>query len=390
MSTPAVALIGISGYGRVHLQLARESRDRGEVVISAATVINPAEERENIAELVAHGTRIYSDYEAMLRAEAGRLDLCLIPTGIHWHARMTLAALAAGANVLVEKPLAGSVADAEAVCAAERTSGRFVAVGFQDFYDPATIWLKEHLLRGTIGTVRSVRFLGIWPRARSYFTRNEWAGRIAVDGVPVLDSPLNNAFAHFVMLSQYFASRDARSAVLPQLREVELWRAHAIDNYDTAVVSARTADDVTLWFGVSHASSESIEPEIVVEGEKGRAWWRYEQESFVENGRGEQFRRTIPGADDTRRAMMSAVLARLREPASAICGTDIALRHTELVESIQRGGEVRDFPAQSVHSVPRGQSSVPEVIGLNAALCEAFARQEPLAAHGFRGTIRTV
>ena len=47
-----VAVIGISGYGRIHLQLARECRDRGEVTIVAVTVINPAEEAENIAELI--------------------------------------------------------------------------------------------------------------------------------------------------------------------------------------------------------------------------------------------------------------------------------------------------------------------------------------------------
>src|SRR5690606_38595299 len=103
-----VALIGISGYGRIHLQLARECRARGEVAIVAATVINAEEEAENIAELRAHGCTIYSDYEEMLREQRGRIDLCLIPTGIHWHARMTISALRAGANVLVEKPLAGS------------------------------------------------------------------------------------------------------------------------------------------------------------------------------------------------------------------------------------------------------------------------------------------
>ena len=37
----------------------------------------------------------------MLSAHEGGIDLCLIPTGIHWHARMTIAALRAGANVLV-------------------------------------------------------------------------------------------------------------------------------------------------------------------------------------------------------------------------------------------------------------------------------------------------
>ena len=166
-SRPRLALIGISGYGRIHLQLARECRDRGELDLVAVTVINPVEEAENIAELQAHGCAIYSDYEKMLAAHANALELCLIPTGIPWHARMTIAALRAGANVLVEKPLAGSVAEVEAIYAEEQRSGRFVAVGFQDLYEPGTTWLKEELIKGTIGRIESVRFLGLWPRRRA-------------------------------------------------------------------------------------------------------------------------------------------------------------------------------------------------------------------------------
>ena len=102
---PRVALIGISGYGRIHLQLARECRDRGEVEIVAATVINQEEEAQNVAELRQHGCEIFADYREMLGAFRGRIDLCLIPTGIHWHTRMTIAALEAGANVLLHAML---------------------------------------------------------------------------------------------------------------------------------------------------------------------------------------------------------------------------------------------------------------------------------------------
>jgi predicted dehydrogenase len=252
-----IAIIGVSGYGRVHLQLAKESLARGEVQITAATIINPDEESTVVAELRATGTEIFADHAAMFRAHAGRIDLCLIPTGIHWHARMTIAALEAGANVLVEKPLAGSVAEVAEIRRAEQRTGRFVAVGFQDLYDPSTQWLQQELQRGVIGRIQSVRFLGLWPRPRSYFTRNNWAGRLRADAMPVMDSPLNNAFAHFVMLSLYFAGSET-----PVLEGVELFRAHAIESFDTAVVRSRTASGVQLWFGASHASHETIERDV--------------------------------------------------------------------------------------------------------------------------------
>jgi predicted dehydrogenase len=320
----------------------------------------------------------------MLRAEAGKIDLCMIPTGIHWHARMTIAALRAGANVLVEKPLAGSTADVAAVRAAERESGRFVAVGFQDLYDPGTLWLKDQLVSGAIGEVQAVQFLGIWPRGRAYFTRNNWAGRVEVDGVAVLDSPLNNAFGHFVMLSLYFACAQQRTAAEAVLDEVELWRAHDIRSFDTAVVTAHTPRGVRLWFGVSHAAHETLEPEIVVHGTAGTGGWRYESEAWLRDTAGRERRHAIPNMTSTRRAMMQAVLRRVHDPMAPICGVDLAERHTAVVEAIQQGAPIRSFSPGKIRwgKVAGVASLVPGVDGLTAALRRAFSAGQSLAAGG--------
>ncbi len=379
---PRVALIGVSGYGRIHLQLAREGRERGELDIVAAAVINPAEEEANVAELSAHGCAIYSDYREMLARHAGRIDLCLIPTGIHLHARMTVDALRAGANVLVEKPLAASMDEVRAIQSAERESGRFVAVGFQDYYDAGTAWLQERLRAGAIGEIRSVRFLGIWPRPRSYFSRNNWAGRLRVGDDPVLDSPLNNAFGHFVMLSLLFAGVDETSI---HAESVELFRAHAIESFDTGVVTLRTAGGVRLWFGASHASTVALEPEILIEGSAGQACWRYENEAWIRDGSGRVERRPVGDQTAARRAMMAEVLRRLQDPAAPVCTTQEAARHTALVEAIHRTASVADFPAGAVSWVGSSgaSSAVPVVVGLDASLRQAFAELRPLRACGF-------
>jgi predicted dehydrogenase len=380
---PRLALIGISGYGRIHLELARGCRDRGEAVITAAAVINAGEEAGNVAELRAKGCEIFTDHEEMLRRHAGRIDLCLIPTGIHWHARMTFAALRAGANVLVEKPLAAAVADARAMQTEERESGRFVAVGFQDCYDPGTRWLIEELGRGAIGAVQTVRFLGIWPRPRAYFLRNNWAGRVQLDGVPVLDSPLNNAFGHFVMLSLLFAGvGDAETTVQPE--DVELFRAHDIESFDTAVVNLRTARGVRLWFGASHVSHHALEPEIVIEGTAGTAGWQYEREAWFYNASGRQSRPVLD-QHASRRLMMAAVLRRWREPAAPICTTAMAARHTVLIEGVHRAAVITPFPAGRIEwSESDGiAGSVPSFPGLDAALRLAFTGQTTLRQGGF-------
>lgn len=382
---PRLALIGISGYGRIHLQLAKECRERGEVELVAATVINPHEEAENIADLVAHGCEIFGDFEAMLAKHAGTIDLCLIPTGIPWHARMTIAALRAGANVLVEKPLAGSVAEVEAVHAEEKKSGKFVAVGFQDLYDPGTAWLKQELVNGAIGTIEAVRFLGLWPRRRSYFTRNDWAGRLQTHGVPVLDSPLNNAFGHFVMLSLFFASPESGGASTAKPDGVELFRAHAIESFDTAVAKLHTSENVKLWFGVSHVSSETLEPEIFIHGSAGTAGWRYENETWLIDANGRRQQHVMPNITETRKSMMAAVLRRLWDPQSTICGVAMARRHTEVIEAIHRACPILSFPSEMVHwtSGDGVGSEIPVVAGLTEAMQRAFSTQELLTRSDF-------
>lgn len=381
---PRLAIIGISGYGRIHLGLAREWCERGLATIVAAVVINPVEEQANVAALERLGCRIYADYAQMLREQAGNIDLCLIPTGIHLHARMTVDALRAGANVLVEKPLAGSVAETEAIRAAERETGRFVAVGFQDIYDPSTAWLREVLRSGRIGEVKSVRFLCVWPRPRSYFLRNNWAGRLVVNGAPVFDSPLNNACGHFVLLGLLFGGAAEGQGPLA-LDSAELFRAQPIETFDSAVVTMTSPSGVRLWFGVTHSSREARSPEIVIEGTAGSARWVYEQAVTLTLRGGAVERRPLVSQHEVRRAMMDAVMRRLSHPEVHICTAALAARHTAFIDAVHRTGKVRDFSPELIDwsGELTDATAIPSVRGLDAALVQAFAGGASLASVGF-------
>lgn len=382
---PRVALIGVSGYGRIHLQLLRDCQNRGEVDFAAAVVINPREEAATVAELRSRGCAIYEDYQEMLRRERGRVDLCMIPTGIHWHARMTIDALNAGANVLVEKPLAATVADAEAVRRAERETGRFVAVGFQDYYERGTQWLKQQVHAGVIGELQSVRFLGIWPRPRGYYLRNNWAGRLRAGDRPVFDSPLNNAFAHFAMLSLYFAGAGRDEAAAARIEDAELLRAHAIESFDTAVVRLRTAAGVRIWLGVSHSCRPPSDPEIWLNGTEGVAAWHYERKAWVKPTVGEESHHAVADITGARREMMAAVLARLRDPAERVCSPEIARHHSQFIADLHAGWKVAAIePSLIEWSLPSGlPDGMPVVRGLADALHQGYAAQAQLRECGF-------
>jgi predicted dehydrogenase len=378
-------LIGVSGYARIYLDLACAARDRGEIDLGAVVIVNSDEENAIETQLRRQHCTIYRDYEEMLRQETGRLDLCLIPTGIPWHARMTLAALQAGAHVLVEKPLAGSLAEVAAIRAAERTTGRFVAVGFQDIYSSVNRWLKLQLCAGAIGRLHTVRFLGLWPRPAAYFTRNPWAGRLHADGTQVLDSPLNNAFAHFVNLSLYFGGPEADTAAETQIESAELLRAHAIESFDTSVVRARSPDGIAFWFGATHTCHEVHEPEICLEGSTGRVEWKHERNCVLLRADGRREERALPDATANRRSMFAAVLAKLAAPSTMVCSTSLAERHTAFVEAVHAAARVQAVPAELIswEKPANGTALVPVVNGLESALYRAFATQGLLRETGF-------
>jgi predicted dehydrogenase len=382
---PRVALIGVSGYGSVYLALARAARNRQAIDLVAAVVINPAEEQANEEELVRHGCRIYRDYETMLKEQQGRIDLCLIPTGIQWHARMTVAALQAGAQVLVEKPLAGSLTEVSRIREVERTTGRWVAVGFQDIYCPTNQWLKGQLCAGAIGRLHSVRLLGSWPRPTAYFTRNHWAGRLQADGAPVRDSLLNNAFAHFVNLCLYFAGREPAQSASVSIESAELLRAHAIETFDTSVVRAHSPEGVSFWMGLSHTADHTIEPVITLTGSAGSVEWRHGEHCVLQNEAGRREERALPDIDETRERMFSDVLARLRDPNQFVCSAALAEAHTRFIESVHAAAEPVSAPREliSLASPHPDQRAWPVVHGLEDAMIRAHASGGTLAEAGF-------
>ena len=371
---PRIALIGVSGYGTIYLLLLRAALRAKSVRLVAAAIINPDQVPEVVAELRAGGTAIYGSADELFAHETGRIDLCMIPTGIQWHARLAIAALQAGMNVLVEKPLAGSVADCTAIRQAEAATGRWVAVGFQDIYSHEALGLKKRITSGVIGRLREVRMLGLWPRPRAYFARNHWAGRRAADGGAVLDSPLNNAFAHFVNLGLFFAGPAAGESTSVRIESAELLRAHAIEMFDTAVVRGESPHGVRFWFGCSHATETTRQPEIHLIGDAGRIEWRHEAGCTVtlSDGREESF--ALPDAVACRETMFASVLARLRDSRAFICTTALAGHHSAFIENVQTASTVRTIPSSLIHWLPDSSNhgEIPCVHGLATALDRAF------------------
>jgi predicted dehydrogenase len=373
-----VALIGVSGYARIHLEFLEELGAAGLITLAAVTVVNPDEERATVDRLRARGCEVYHDFRTMLAAHAGQLDLCCIPTGIPLHTVMTVAALEAGSHVLVEKPLAPRLDDVAAIQAAELRAGRWVAVGFQDIYLAQNQALQRQLIEGVLGRVQRIAVRGLWPRDSSYYTRNAWAGRISANGQAIYDSPLSNAFSHFVILALYLASPHAGMATSATGVQGWLARAQPIENFDTAAIRVTTLAGVELLIYLSHTTATELEPEIVIEGTAGRASWHSNREIRIEPSGASQIVMPLPDAQMVRRSMFEHVVARLSRPATFICNTALAAEHTRLCEWVQ-SLPIDTIPPSRIRHTPSPQGhDCRSIDGLEEAFASAWTKRQLL------------
>src|SRR5205823_4866028 len=96
--------------------------------------------------------RTYSDYREMLKEKD--LDLVLIATPDHWHALAMIAAVEAGADIYVQKPISVDVVEGQAMLAAARKHKRVVQVGTQRRSTPHLIEARENIIKeGKLGKV---------------------------------------------------------------------------------------------------------------------------------------------------------------------------------------------------------------------------------------------
>ena len=99
----------------------------------------------------AHATRGYGSLTELLTKERPEAVTIAVPTENHHGAVME--ALEAGCHVLVEKPIAATLAQADELVAAARSAGLVLAVGHIERYNPAVLELKRRLDEGQLGRV---------------------------------------------------------------------------------------------------------------------------------------------------------------------------------------------------------------------------------------------
>jgi predicted dehydrogenase len=163
--------------------------------------INLAAAEQRAEEL---GCPSFADHRQLLSET--RPQAVVVITPHPFHAAVAVDALRAGAHVLVEKPMAVDVAEADLMIETARRAGRLLAVNLQNRTRPEIRAAKQLIETGRVGELQRVQMQAFWTRPRRYFQVATWRGTWRGEGGGVL----MNQSAHTLDLICHLAGQPSR------------------------------------------------------------------------------------------------------------------------------------------------------------------------------------
>jgi predicted dehydrogenase len=158
-----IGLVGCGHIANSHVRAFRTFPDEAEIVAFADIVEQRAKE---MSEKYGVGAW-YGDYREMLRRDD--IDLVLNATATFVHAPITIEALEAGKHVLCEKPMAGSLEDADAMIAAAEKAKKQLAIGFQRRREYDVLRARHLVKEGLLGKIFLANAACLWFRPKEYY-----------------------------------------------------------------------------------------------------------------------------------------------------------------------------------------------------------------------------
>jgi predicted dehydrogenase len=180
-----VALVGAGGIG--------EPRARAVAQTPGLQLLVVADLAKERAERLAGLYDAQATTEPEAAATRPDVDLVIISTPPNSHVSLALVAINAGKHVLIEKPLAHTLSDAERICAAAEAKGVLVKTGFNHRYFPSMDFAKRLIDSGKIGDVISVEAFAGHPGGKEF--GHDWihegsvtgGGSLVDNGIHILD-----------------------------------------------------------------------------------------------------------------------------------------------------------------------------------------------------------
>ena len=146
-TVPQIALVGCGYWGK---NLCRNFHSLGAL----AAVVDATEKGQATARYIAPNAIISDNFDAILIDD--QIQGVALATPAETHAELAIQAMRAGKDVFVEKPMALSISDAEAMQAVSNETSRILMVGHLLEYHPAVLKLREVIDSGELGKINYI------------------------------------------------------------------------------------------------------------------------------------------------------------------------------------------------------------------------------------------
>lgn len=264
-----ICLIGAGGYGRTHLNTARQMEAEGLACLQDVIDPKPQEHWDWYHQRLGRQVRWHKSWEEFI-TQGALPDCFIIAAPIPWHLHYAKLAHATGAYVYLEKPPVPLLGQLEELIDLQREAKR-IQIGFAFPFTRQSEQLREWLSSGRLGEIRHYRILCNHPRGDTYYQRASWAGKLWSQGEPVFDGPATNALAHRIHDLLCWEAWRGGGSNDPEYLIGELYRARPIESYDISSATGNFPSGASFALALSHATSTPVEAIIEIHGTKGSA-----------------------------------------------------------------------------------------------------------------------
>lgn len=177
------------GCGRISANHIEAAKNNGLDFVAMCDIIYDAmEEKSNKFGL--EKVHKYIDYKELLKKE--QPELVAIATESGKHAEIAIDCIHAGCNVIIEKPIALSIADADAIINAGKEKGVVVCANHQNRFNKSVQYIRKALEEGRFGKLSHGAANLRWCRGLDYYEQAPWRGTWAQDGGCLMNQSIHN------------------------------------------------------------------------------------------------------------------------------------------------------------------------------------------------------
>lgn len=187
MSNIKYALIGCGRISPNHIQAAK-SNNLNIVAICDAV---PQNMEDKILKFeLPDSVKQYTDYKEMLEKE--KPELVAIDTESGKHAQIALDCIETGCNLIIEKPIALSISDADAIIAKAKEKGVKVCACHQNRFNKSILKIRDAYNKKRFGRMFYATAHIRWNRGWEYYSRAKWRGTWEQDGGALMNQCIHN------------------------------------------------------------------------------------------------------------------------------------------------------------------------------------------------------